>query len=38
MAGTGPQDEIRTVLDEMLEAQNAGDTGRSAAGPECPRG
>jgi ketosteroid isomerase-like protein len=28
MAGTGLQDEIRKVLDEMLEAQNAGDAGR----------
>ena len=28
MAGTGPQDEVRKVLDEMIEAQNAGDTGR----------
>ena len=28
MAGTGPQDEIRKVFDEMLEAQNAGDAGR----------
>jgi ketosteroid isomerase-like protein len=28
MAGTGPQDEVRKVLDEMLEAQNAGDAGR----------
>jgi len=28
MAGTGPQDEVRKVLDEMIEAQNAGDAGR----------
>ena len=28
MAGTGPQDEIRKVFDELLEAQNAGDAGR----------
>lgn len=28
MAGTGPQDEIRKVLDETLEAQNAGDAPR----------
>ncbi len=28
MAGTGPQDEIRKVLDEMIEAQNAGDAPR----------
>jgi uncharacterized protein (TIGR02246 family) len=28
MAGTGPQDEIRKVFDEMLEAQNAGDAVR----------
>jgi ketosteroid isomerase-like protein len=28
MAGTGPQDEIRKVLDGLLEAQNAGDRGR----------
>jgi ketosteroid isomerase-like protein len=28
MAGTGPQDEIRTVLDQMLQAMNAGDAGR----------
>lgn len=25
MAGTGTQDEIRAVLDQLLEAQNAGD-------------
>jgi uncharacterized protein (TIGR02246 family) len=25
MAGTGAQDEIRAVLDQLLEAQNAGD-------------
>jgi len=28
MAGTGAQDEVRKVFDEMLEAQNAGDAGR----------
>ena len=28
MAGKGPQDEVRKVLDEMIEAQNAGDAGR----------
>jgi len=28
MAGTGPQDEVRKVLYEMIEAQNAGDAGR----------
>jgi hypothetical protein len=28
MAGTGPQQEIRKVLDEMIEALNAGDAGR----------
>jgi ketosteroid isomerase-like protein len=28
MAGTGPQDEIRKVFDEVLEAQNAGEAGR----------
>ena len=28
MAGTGPQDEVRKVLDELIEAQNAGDAGR----------
>jgi ketosteroid isomerase-like protein len=28
MAGTGPQEEIRKVLDEMIEALNAGDAGR----------
>lgn len=28
MAGTGSQDEIRTVLDELLEAMNAGDAPR----------
>ncbi|HEY5362375.1 MAG TPA: nuclear transport factor 2 family protein [Streptosporangiaceae bacterium] len=28
MAGTGARDEVRKVLDEMLEAQNAGDAGR----------
>jgi ketosteroid isomerase-like protein len=28
MAGPGPQDEVRKVLDEMIEAQNAGDAGR----------
>jgi ketosteroid isomerase-like protein len=28
MAGTGPQDEVRKALDEMIEAQNAGDAGR----------
>ncbi len=28
MAGTGSQDEIRKVLDEMLEALNTGDAGR----------
>ena len=28
MTGTGPQDEIRKVLDELLEAQNAGDAER----------
>ena len=28
MAGTGAQDEVRRVLDETLEAQNAGDAGR----------
>ena len=28
MAGTGAQDEIRAVLDQLLEAQNAGDADR----------
>ena len=28
MAGTEPQDEVRKVLEEMIEAQNAGDAGR----------
>jgi uncharacterized protein (TIGR02246 family) len=28
MAGTGAQDEIRAVLDQLLEAQNAGDAER----------
>ena len=28
MAGTEPQDEVRKVLDEMIEAQNAGDAER----------
>lgn len=28
MAGTGPDDEIRAVLDQMLQAINAGDAGR----------
>src|SRR5260370_27058780 len=28
MAGTGAQDEIRAVFDQLLEAQNAGDAGR----------
>ena len=28
MAGTGTQDEIRAVLDQLLEAQNAGDAER----------
>ena len=28
MAGTGPEDEIRKVLDEVNEAQNAGDAER----------
>jgi len=31
MAGTGSQDEIRKVLEEMLEAQNAGDAPRLRA-------
>jgi hypothetical protein len=28
MAGTGAQDEIRAVFDQLLEAQNAGDAER----------
>ena len=28
MAGTGAQDEVRKVIDETLEAQNAGDAAR----------
>jgi uncharacterized protein (TIGR02246 family) len=28
MAGTGVQEEVRAALDEMLDAQNAGDAGR----------
>jgi uncharacterized protein (TIGR02246 family) len=28
MAGTGLQDEVREVLDELLQAQNAADAGR----------
>ena len=28
MAGTGAQDEVRKVLDELLEAQNVGDAAR----------
>jgi ketosteroid isomerase-like protein len=28
MAGTGPQDEVCKVLDEVLQAQNAADAGR----------
>jgi adenylate cyclase len=28
MAGIGAQDEVRMVIDETLEAQNAGDAGR----------
>jgi hypothetical protein len=28
MAGTGAQDEVRKVIEETLEAQNAGDAGR----------
>jgi uncharacterized protein (TIGR02246 family) len=28
MAGTGAQDEIRAVFDQLLKAQNAGDAGR----------
>lgn len=28
MAGTGPEDEVRKVLDELIEAQNAGDAER----------
>jgi ketosteroid isomerase-like protein len=28
MAGTEPQDEVRKALDEMIEAQNAGDAER----------
>ena len=28
MAGTGAEDEVRQVIDETLEAQNAGDAAR----------
>jgi hypothetical protein len=28
MAGTGSQDEIRKLLDELIEAQNSGDAPR----------
>jgi uncharacterized protein (TIGR02246 family) len=31
MAGTGAQDEVRAVLDQLLEAQNAGDAERTRA-------
>jgi ketosteroid isomerase-like protein len=37
MAGTGAQDEIRAVFDQLLEAQNAGDAeGVRARLPERP--
>jgi uncharacterized protein (TIGR02246 family) len=37
MAGTGAQDEVRAVFDQMIEAQNAGDAERVRSMlSECP--